>query len=287
MTGEIAGKWAAVWRRIVPRAKLAGGTLTVHPFASDAPMRAMMEWKAHWKTRAIAAILARRSGTFIDVGANVGQSLLDFLSSSHRSAYLGFEPNLTCYQHLATFIAENCLDNCKVVPAGLGDRNGIATLYRLAGDVDSGGTMLKELRPRTKVMSDPCCIFKLDDLPELLPEPEIALIKIDAEGSELAVLRGMEMTVRRAQPWLLCEVLHRDDLAEAAPYHRRCAELMRLLRELGYGVQRAVHDDAQIVELEGVSEFPDKLWTDESIRLCDYLFVPNSDLAQTREALLA
>ncbi|HWC56417.1 MAG TPA: FkbM family methyltransferase [Sphingomicrobium sp.] len=287
MIGAIAGKWAAAWKRIAPHATLPASKLTVRPFASDAPMRTMMTWKADWKTNAVAAILARRSGTFIDVGANVGQSLLDFLSAPHRSAYLGFEPNLTCYQHLAVFISENRLDSCKVIPAGLADRNGIASLYRLAGDVDSGGTILKELRPRLHVMADRCCLFKLDDLPELLPGPEIALIKIDTEGTELEVLRGMATTVRTAQPWILCEVLHRDELAEAAPYRRRSAELMRLLGELGYSVQRAVHDDTRIHVLEDVTEFPDKVWTDESVRLCDYLFVPSSDLAQSREALLA
>jgi FkbM family methyltransferase len=247
----------------------------------------MLEWKPDWKTRAIGAILSHRSGLFIDVGANVGQSLLDFQSSPRRSTYLGFEPNLTCYQHLAAFISENRLDEARVVPAGLGDRNGITILYRLAGDADSGGTTIRELRPRSQILADPCCLFKLDDLPNLLPEPEIALVKIDTEGSELDVLRGMEMTVRRAQPWILCEVLHRDEQAEPGPYRERCAALMRLVSELGYRVHRAVHDDRRIVTLEDVSEFPDQVWSEESHRLCDYLFVPASDFDGSRDVLVA
>jgi hypothetical protein len=61
---------------------------------------------------------------------------------------------------------------------------------------------------------------------------------------------------------------------------------MRLLAELSYRVQRVLHDDGRIERLEDVSEFPDQVWTDESIRLCDYLFVPASDLSLTDKVLL-
>jgi len=286
MSEALAGLWAALWRRIAPRADLPESGLRVRAFASDAPMRAMMEWKPDWKTDAIAAILAHRRGTLIDVGANVGQTLLDFLKAPQRSAYLGFEPNLTCYQHLAAFISSNGLGQCRVIPAGLGDKNGLANLYRLGGDVDSGATTVGELRPRDQVTAEPCCIFRLDDLEDLTAGADIALIKIDTEGSELDVLRGMETTVRRTQPWILCEVLHRDEMANAEPHRQRCTALMRLLGELGYRVQRAVHDETRVDALEDVSEFPDRVWTADSIRLCDYLFVPASDLSQTREVLL-
>jgi len=286
MTEPLAGLWAAVWRRIAPRASLPPSGLTVRAFASDAPLRAMMDWKPGWKTEAVAAILAHRRGMLIDVGANVGQTLLDFLRAPERSSYLGFEPNLTCYQHLAAFVSANGLEQCRVIPAGLGDKNGIANLYRLGGDVDSGGSTVKELRPRDQVTADTCCIFRLDDLGDLTAGADIALIKIDTEGSELDVLRGMEATIRRTQPWILCEVLHRDEAAEPELYCRRCAELMRLLGGLGYRVQRTVHDETHIGALEEVSEFPDQVWADESIRLCDYLFVPASDLSLTREVLL-
>lgn len=288
MIGRFAGLWAAVWRRFAPRGRVPGTSLAIPTSASDAPLRAMMKWRADWKTAAVAAILNHRRGLFIDVGANVGQTLLDFVVAPKRSAYLGFEPNLTCYQHLAAFISANHLDHCRMIPAALGDRNGIAELYRLGGDTDAGATIRATVRPRDDVLVDRCCVFRLDDLRDQLGEAEIALIKIDTEGSELEVLRGMEETVRRARPWILCEVLHRDALADSESYRLRCAELMHLVSGLDYSVQRIVQNagGSKIDGLQPVNEFPDHAWTEESPRNCDYLFVPASDVAESREVLI-
>lgn len=284
---DTVGLWAALWKRAAPRARLGGG-LAVRPSATDAPMRAMMQWRPGWKGKAIAAILEQRPGCLIDVGTNVGQTLLDFLSAPVRSTYLGFEPNVTCYQHLAAFVSANRLDHCIVVPAGLGDCNGISTLYRIGGDVDSGASTMRALRPRSEVLSDACCIFRFDDISYLLSDPEIALIKIDVEGSELQVLHGMESTLRRTRPWIICEVLHRDALAEQEPYRVRSTELMQFVTGVGYSVHRIVQEvgGSRIDGLEPLGQFPDIVWNNDSARLCDYLFVPSGDSAEALNLLL-
>ena len=56
--------------------------------------RSIAFWRPDWKTQLIRHFLEQRRGLFIDVGANVGQTLLDYLSCSPRHGYLGFEPSI-------------------------------------------------------------------------------------------------------------------------------------------------------------------------------------------------
>jgi FkbM family methyltransferase len=280
--------WLKLWAGLAPRAKAPFGGLVIRSSASGAPLRALIEWRPDWKTRAIAAVLRDRNGVLIDVGANVGQTLLDFLAAPVRSTYLGFEPNVICYQHLAKIISDNGLRDCHLVPAALGARNGVATLYRYGGDVDSGATTLAGLRPRLDAKGTNISVFRLDDLAEILPEPEIALIKIDIEGGELDALRGMEQTIARTKPWIMCEVLHRDVSADPEPFSRRNLELMQLVTGLRYEVLRIVRDQAAstIGELDTVTAFPDAAWDDRSSPYtCDYLFVPKGQAEAAREVL--
>ena len=108
-------------------------------------------------------------------------------------------------------------------------------------------------------------------------------------GTEVEVLRGMDETLRRTRPWILCEVLHRDEQAESDSYRRRCNELIQLVNSLDYRAQRIAQDAAGsgIDGLEPVCDFPDQAWSEESIRSCDYLFVPAADLEVSRKVLMS
>ena len=270
-----------------PRVRLTGRRLTVTPVVSDSSMRALLDWRPDWKTQAVGAILASRPGVLVDVGANVGQTLLDFLSAPKGSTYVGFEPNLTCCQHLAQLISANRLENCQVIPSALGERSGISTLYRFGGDTDPGASTLRELRPALPAQPSTISMFRFDDLSDALPSDEISLIKIDVEGGELQVLRGMEATLRRRRGWILCEVLHRDRHADADDYQRRCSELMRFLEDLGYSVLRIIigTSGSSVDGLEAVSSFPQVVYEEESVRACEYLFVPSAEAADARKLL--
>ena len=285
--GQATRLWLGLWTRAAPRAKASAHGLVVSPFVSGAPMRALLAWRPDWKTQAVGRILQHRRGAFIDVGANVGQSLMDFLSAPVRSTYLGFEPNLTCFQHLAKLISVNGLDQCRVIPAALGERSGVSLLYRYGGDVDLGATMLRDQRPGLRVTPDDSCVYRLDDLGDLI-EPEVALIKIDVEGGELEAMRGMEETLARSRAWVLCEVLHRDEAADAELHRQRCGELLRFVARIGYEVHWLVQDSngTTVRALEPISAFPDEVWDDErSAHACDYLFVPSGEAEAARKVL--
>lgn len=287
MSQNLLKIWLELWRRTAPSARLRPVNIVIRPAASIAPMGLLKKWRPDWKTEAITAVLQHRHGGFVDVGANVGQTLADFLCAPVRSFYLGFEPNLICCQHLTGLISANGLDRCQVIPAALGNHNGVGELFR-GGDSDPGASTRRDLRPRLAFQPVAACVYRFDDLQGVLPEPQVALVKIDVEGSELEVLRGMESTIRELRPWIICEVLHRDSSADHETYRQRCAELMGLIRSLGYEVQRIVQDATgmRVHDLHAIAEFPDVEWNEFSSTECDYLFLPASDVGSARRLLV-
>ena len=66
------------------------------------------EWEPH-VSLAISAILQKRKGVFIDIGANVGQTLFTVLRADPDRSYLGFEPQIACCHYLQQFIQDNGL----------------------------------------------------------------------------------------------------------------------------------------------------------------------------------
>jgi FkbM family methyltransferase len=291
--GRLTMRWLVdaslkLWRRAAPVATVPGTgiRLTVPP--GDAPVRMLMAWRPDWKTRAIAAILRARQGTFLDVGANVGSTLLDFVAAKVPGAYVGFEPNIACARQLLELVSRNRLDRCRIVPAGLGDRNEVRPLYLFGGDADPGASTRPGLRPDRIAGQRDACLYRLDDLGELVGDAGIALIKIDVEGSELEALRGMERTLREKRPWILCEVLDRDPSAEPSEHAERAAGVMRLLSGLGYEAQRIVltANHSAVSGLVPVAAFPDKVYDAASVSECEYLFVPAQDAELVRKVVL-
>jgi FkbM family methyltransferase len=156
----------------------------------------------------MSRLLAERQGAFVDIGANVGQTLLKVLSIDPTRPYFGFEPQIGCCFFIQQFINHNALTNAKIIALALSDTNGICTLYSnsdfdemasIAGREDSTG------RKRRQTTLVPTRIG--DELLREIALQDIAVIKIDVEGAELNVLRGLQATLAKHRPFLVFEVL--------------------------------------------------------------------------------
>ncbi len=181
------------------------------------------------RLRALARYLRRRphdpdfaafgklpgEGLFLDVGASIGQSALSFRIFNRRAPILSLEP-LPSHRDDLRFV-QRAIRGYRFMIAGAAERTSRATLYvpmlgsyelpaesalnredaaavlaRLEAEGAHGGDLhLKEVE------------VKLQRLDELGLDP--SFVKIDVEGAELGVLRGLQETIARCRPALMIE----------------------------------------------------------------------------------
>ena len=167
-------------------------------------------------------------GTLVDVGANVGSVTL-LLADRIQDAIL-FEPNSVAAARARDNLASNQL-NFEVYEIALSDNNGE---IRLAcdGPVDVGAHVVLKGAARDTVTRSIQCMtfdkFLCQHRPLTFP---VSLIKIDVEGHENSVLRGMRGFLgERRPPLVMFEYLERTNLTETISFFR---ELEYQVFELG------------------------------------------------------
>jgi FkbM family methyltransferase len=155
-------------------------------------------------------------GTLVDVGANVG-SVSILLADRVQHAFL-FEPNPAAAARARENLAVNGL-GFTLCQVALSDSSGTVELEDSGGVSTTNRTVIgfQTSAPTRLVPRITFDEFLRTDFP---PTSEgapgsITMVKIDVEGHENAVLRGMEHFLRQARPRLIMfEYLQRTNLAE-------------------------------------------------------------------------
>lgn len=237
----------------------------------------VLSWHPDWKTQLIDRCLAANPGLLIDVGANIGQTLLDYCNASQKAGYVGFEPSPRCVEHLRGIIADSGLDDCRIVPAALAERN--AALSFFARDAaDPGATLVGDIDPSKPVIETIVPAYRFDDIiDDIIGTAPISLLKIDVEGAEAAVIAGMKRVMTQRRPMITCEVLNRAPSADRAQHRQRNVRLLELLREADYNLYAIEKspDTTTLVGIKPIDDFPDVEFTRENVWMVDYLFVPS------------
>jgi FkbM family methyltransferase len=271
-------------RRLSRGRVYAGGRAITFNTLSPAASR-LRAWKPDWKTDAINRILTERPGLFLDIGANVGQTMLDYLSCPLRRGYVGFEPNPRACAIVQTLIRDNKLSDCVAVPVGLAETTGLRTLHSRASHVDGSASIVPGLRPAQERQTEHISCYRADDiLPEVLNGSPVSLVKIDVEGAELAVLQGMPELLRTG-PWIICEVLGRDPSSSHDGYRDRISSLAERLSASGYSIFRILKNARSVSGISRAAEFPDVVWSQDNRDDFDYLFLPASDQGRAQQLL--
>jgi FkbM family methyltransferase len=156
----------------------------------------------------VRRLLESRPGAFIDVGVNVGQTLMKVLSVERDRVYIGFEPQIGCCYFVDQFLRLNDLRNAMVMPIGLSDSNGILTLYS-SGQYDEMASIAgtDDVTGKRRPFATHVQTRIGDEVLRELGVGAVSAIKIDVEGAELQVLAGLRETLREKHPPVIFEVL--------------------------------------------------------------------------------
>lgn len=155
---------------------------------------------------------------FLDIGANIGHYSL-LASKEGFSRIICFEPDPDTYNRLCKNISLNKLKNVKAYNIGVGNTNGKLPFSK--DEFNTGGNRFVESKKVKQNKNQPLLeVVKLDDfLPShKIKSEDIDFIKIDVEGFELDVLKGMQKTLNSLSEGtiLMIEIWDRSTKKEEA-----------------------------------------------------------------------
>lgn len=142
---------------------------------------------------------------FLDIGANVGNHAIFMAKVLNAEKVYAFEANPSTADILKLNILLNGASqtiDISYVGIGLGDKLGhFQVEYPQINNI--GAARLVEAEGREQTDAAKVMVCPLDSL-NIGREPQF--VKIDVEGMEISVLRGMEGTIRKFRPHMFIEV---------------------------------------------------------------------------------
>lgn len=169
----------------------------------------------------------KNGDTFIDIGANEGMlSLLASRLVGEHGAVVAFEPNPKPREIFQKTIARNAISNIKIVPVGLGDKD--ETLTLASPKINSGEASFGRSNYNSDQVDVVHCVVRRGD--DVLADVAPKLIKIDVEGFELHVLKGLKQLLIRQRPPIIMEMIA-GHLANADTTPE---EIVSFMTSLGY-----------------------------------------------------
>ena len=170
------------------------------------------------------------SGTLIDIGANVG--LISILLADKIQHALLFEPNPIAAARARENITLNQLSH-EVHEVALSDQNGTVSFENLGG-ASPCNRVVDGVTTSAPTVTIPR--MRLDDFLAQhgpLREP-INVVKIDVEGHENSVLRGMTRVLANQRPRVIMfEYLERTDLRKTFEVFSSCGYKVMFLKSSG------------------------------------------------------
>lgn len=137
----------------------------------------------------------------LDIGANLGLHSIYFAGLAKDGCILAFEPSMATFKLLISNVAN--ISNVVPINLAVSDDGKIADFYHTADNAYSSliDTKRKEV---VSVIKVPC--MRVDDVVSGLRLNRVDFVKIDVEGLEFEVLKGMAEVIAKYQPAIFCEI---------------------------------------------------------------------------------
>ena len=182
--------------------------------------------------------LCKADSIVLDVGANIGWTVLNMAKIAEQGKVVGFEPDPHNFERCSQNMLLNNFKNGVAFPLGLGNENRPMNI-EIRSMSNRGGNRIAPAGSGATRMVE---VVRLDDFSLARELPRVDLIKIDVEGYELNVLRGAEDLLKKHRPILFLELddnnlLDQGDSALA---------LIRFLGEVGYKEISHALDESKI-----------------------------------------
>lgn len=193
--------WQSELKRIHFRRRINRGT-----FVSDEP------------EFSILSRIVSRGDLVVDIGANVGfytKRLAELVGNEGR--VIAFEPVPETFVLLVNNLESCGINNVTLINTAVSDITGVVGMA-VPKYSDTGQRNYYQAHIASSIESElQVLTVSLDAM--RIPKT-VGLIKIDAEGHEILVLKGMQETLRRDHPLLIVEMNHREvwELLESLDY---------------------------------------------------------------------
>ena len=160
------------------------------------PPVAMAMGKYEEQTTSLFERTLKPGMVILDVGAHVGYfSLLAARLVGSEGKVFSFEPDPINYELLVQNIELNGYTNISAANSAVGDKLGSLTLFQTALDSGRHSTYHHGLPENGSVEVN---VSTLDAFLDARDWPDIDLVKVDVEGAEMDVLRGMAELLERS-----------------------------------------------------------------------------------------
>lgn len=224
-----------------------------------------------WMLEVLKIVFSIDKGKFVDVGVNIGQTLLKVKSVVPDIPYIGFEPNPVCVYYSGKLVKVNRIADVKIYPLAISSSSGIGELnYYYDSDTDSAASVVTNFRLDQKIVRSEFIVkSSLDAIKDFIDLQDLSVLKIDVEGAEFEVITAFRDEISAWKPIILMEILPAYSSANTDRISNQNS-IVQILRELDYSMFRIKKSDGNLKDLNEITDI--EIHSD--LDACDYVMVP-------------